>query len=137
MPSLTPSRRRLLLLIVLSTSVAVPAVASATEGASHVRASAATVKYCRNLSEGGPAVTLSTRRLRAGRGVSCSGARRLVRRYFRNSLNYGSCYPTPGRCRVRGWTFVTRFNSDYRVLVRAKRHGRQIAFRRIDRPHDI
>jgi hypothetical protein len=101
---------------------------------------AAAARECpKGVSESSSAVTLRAVHIVVGSSVPCRGARRLIRGYLRDALAYGDCYGLDGRgrssCRVGGWTFSTRYDADYRLLVRAKRGGRAFRFVRKDVSH--
>ena len=101
---------------------------------------AAPARECpKGVAEGGSAVTLRAVHIVVGSGAPCRGARLLIRRYMRDALDYGNCYALDGQgrstCRVGGWTFSTRYDADYRLLVRARRGERAFRFVRNDTPH--
>jgi hypothetical protein len=91
------------------------------------------------VAEGNSAVTLRAVHIVVGSGVPCRGARRLIRRYLRDALAQGDCYALDGqgrsRCRIGDWVFSTRYDPDYRLLVRAKRGERTFRFVRKDVSH--
>ena len=111
------------------------AVSSVAALVAAVPGPAADSRSCKAVSARNAQALIATRDLRASSGLGCTGVRRLVKRYFRNILESGSCYRVPGSCHFRGWDFHAR--EDHRtqkLYVRAIQGDREIAFRRVDRP---